>query len=87
MEHNGLNRGLGSNPADLHVYSNMISMGNTTPAGVAQPMFVWHFYKHVMPPASLLPPKNRDRLLTLLPLTSVNGKETAPPLQPGFSPI
>ena len=52
------------NPGDLHVYSNMIYMGNTTPAGVAQSATVY-FYKHSMLPASLLP------------LTSVNGKETA----------
>jgi hypothetical protein len=39
------------NPGDLHVYSNMIGMGNTTPAGVAQPATVY-FYKHSMPPAS-----------------------------------
>jgi hypothetical protein len=52
------------NPGDLHVYSNMNVMGNTTPAGVEQPATVY-FYKHTMPPASLLP------------LTSVNGKETA----------
>ena len=87
MEYNGLKKGLRSNPVGLHVYSNMISMGNTTPAGVAQPLYILHFYKHIMPPASILPPKNRGRLLTsvnrnrnlnLLPLTSVNGKETAP---------
>jgi hypothetical protein len=41
-------------------------MGNTTPAGVVQTMFVWHFYKHLMPPASLLP------------LTLVNGKKAIP---------
>jgi hypothetical protein len=69
MEHNELNRGLRSNPAGLHVYRKKQHRENTTPAGVAQPMVVWHFYKHVMPPASLLP-------LTLLPLTSVNGKES-----------
>ena len=39
------------NPGDLHVYSNMICMGNTTPAGVAQPATVY-FYKLMMPPAS-----------------------------------
>ncbi len=60
------------NPGDLHVYINIINMGNTTPAGVEQPTTLY-FYKHSMPPASLLPPKNRGRLLS-----SVNGKETAP---------
>jgi hypothetical protein len=40
------------NPGDLHVYSNMNVMGNTTPAGVEQPATVY-FYKHSMPPASV----------------------------------
>jgi len=57
---------------NLHVYSNMKVMGNTTPGGVEQPTTVY-FYKHSMPPASLLP------------LTSVNGKETAP-LTTGLQP-
>jgi len=39
------------NPGDLHVYSNMNVMGNTTPAGVEQPTTVY-FYKHTMPLAS-----------------------------------
>ena len=93
MEYNGLNRGLNSNPAGLYVYRKGQRYGNTTPAGVEQPG-ICLYYKHVMPPASLLPPKNRGRLLTsvnenwsldLLPLTSVNGKETAS-LTPGLQP-
>ena len=68
------------NPEDLQVYSNMIGMGNTTPAGVEHPADIVHFYKHSMPPASLLPPKNRGRLLT-----SFYGKETSC-LTPGLQP-
>ena len=60
------------NPENLHVYSNMNVMVNTTPAGAEQPTTVY-FYKHSMPPASLLP------------LTSVNGKEAAP-LTTGLQP-
>ena len=80
------NKMMNSNPADLHVYRNRQHHSNTTPAGVEQPMVDLHFYKHEMPPASLILPKNRGRLLTsvngnrrlaLLPLTSVNGHETA----------
>ena len=83
---------------DLHVYSNMNVMGNTT--GVEQPTTVY-FYKHSMPPASLLPltSVNENRsldllpltlvngncTLDLLPLTSVNGKEAAP-LTTGLQP-
>lgn len=55
MEYNGLNRVLGSNPAGLHIYREKQHPENTTPAGVGQPMFVWHFYKHGMPPASVFP--------------------------------
>jgi hypothetical protein len=65
MNYNDSNTGLNSNPEGLHVYRKRQHCGNTTPAGVAQPMFIVHFYKHSMPPASILP------------LTSVNGKETA----------
>lgn len=50
------------NPEDLHVSSNMNCMGNTTPAGVEQPMFVMHFYKYAMPPASVLA-VHRNKLL------------------------
>jgi hypothetical protein len=49
------------NPEDLNVYSNMLYMGNTTPAGVAQPTTVY-FYKHTMPPASALA-VHRNKLL------------------------
>jgi len=86
------------NPENLHVYSNMNVMGNTT--GVEQPTTVY-FYKHSMPPASLLPltSVNENRsldllpltlvngncTLDLLPLTSVNGKEAAP-LTTGLQP-
>ncbi len=71
---------------NLHVYSNMNVMGNTTPGGVEQPTTVY-FYKHSMPPASLLPltSVNENRSLDLLPLTSVNGKEAAP-LTTGLQP-
>ena len=55
MEYNGLNRVPGSNPAGLHVYKKKLHPENMTPAGVGQPMFVWHFYKHGMPPASVFP--------------------------------
>jgi hypothetical protein len=46
-----------------------------------------YFYKHTMPPASLLPLTlvNGNASLELLPLTSVNGKETAL-LTPGLQP-
>jgi hypothetical protein len=71
IEYNGLNRVLGSNPAGLHVYRKKQHPENTIPVGIAQPMVVWHFYKHMIPLASLLPPKNRCRLLI-----SINGKET-----------
>jgi len=85
---------------DLHVYSNMNVMGNTAPAGAAQPATVY-FCKQPMPPASLFPLTlvNENRSLDLLPLTSVNGnctldllpltlvngKETAP-LTTGLQP-
>jgi len=75
-------------------------MVNTTPAGAEQPTTVY-FYKHSMPPASLLPltsvnenrsldllpltSVNENCTLDLLPLTSVNGKETAP-LTTGLQP-
>jgi len=61
-------------------------MVNTTPAGAEQPTTVY-FYKHSMPPASLLPltSVNENRSLDLLPLTSVNGKEAAP-LTTGLQP-
>ena len=74
------------NPENLHVYSNMNVMVNTTPAGAEQPTTVY-FYKHSMPPASLLPltSVNENRSLDLLPLTSVNGKEAAP-LTTGLQP-
>jgi hypothetical protein len=65
MEYSGTNGGLNSNPEGLYVYRKRQHPGNTTPAGVEQPMFIVHFYKHSMPPASLLP------------LTLVNGIETA----------
>lgn len=65
MEYSRTNGGLNSNPEGLYVYRKRQHDGNTTPAGVAQPMFIVHFYKHSMPPASLFP------------LTLVNGKETA----------
>jgi hypothetical protein len=61
MNANGTNKELNSNPEDLHVYRKSQHHDNTTPAGVAQPMFIVHFYKHVMPPASLLPPKSRGK--------------------------
>jgi hypothetical protein len=73
MNYNGSNTKLNSNPEGLHVYRKIQHDGNTTPAGVGQPMDVWYFYKHLMPPASLLP------------LTSVNGKETAS-LSTGLQP-
>jgi hypothetical protein len=55
MKYKGMNRGLNSNPEDLHVYSNMNVMGNTTPAGVGQSLFILYFYKHAMPLASVFP--------------------------------
>jgi hypothetical protein len=62
MEYNGTNGGLKSNPAGLHVYRKRQHHGNTTPAGVAQSMFIVHFYKHLMQSASLLPPeKGREQ--------------------------
>ena len=70
MEYNGNNAGLNSNPeslsrifGDLHVYGKRQHHGNTTPAGVEQPMVVLHFYKHLILPAFLLPLNNRGRLL------------------------
>ena len=44
MEHNGLNRGLRSNPADLHVYRKKQYPENTTPAGVGQSIDVLYFW-------------------------------------------
>ena len=85
MEYNGSNTGLNSNPDGWYDYGKRQHSGNTTPAGIGQPMDFLHFYKHVMPPASLLLTKNRGRLLTLLPLTSVNGIETAS-MTPGLQP-
>jgi hypothetical protein len=55
MNYNGSNTGLNSNPEGLYVYRKIQHDGNTTPAGVGQPMDVWYFYKHLMPPAYLLP--------------------------------
>ncbi len=45
MEYIGTNRGLNSNPGDLHVYRKGQHPENTTPAGVGQSMGVWHFSK------------------------------------------
>jgi hypothetical protein len=49
MKYIGTNTGLNSNPAGLYVYRKGQHPENTTPAGVAQPMFVLQFYKHSMP--------------------------------------
>jgi hypothetical protein len=57
IEYSRTNGELNSNPEDLHVYRKRQHPGNTTPAGVAQSMFIVHFYKHLMQPASLLPPE------------------------------
>ena len=61
MKYNGVKRGLNSNPEDLHVYRKRQPNGNSTPAGVEQSLVDLYFYKHAMPLASVLAPKNRDR--------------------------
>jgi hypothetical protein len=54
----GLNTSFRLNPeslsrfiGNLHVYSILANLGNTTPAGVEQPVII-RFYKHLMPLAS-----------------------------------
>jgi len=39
-------------PEGLHVYSQPVSRRNSTPAGVAQPVVSYRFYKHLMPACS-----------------------------------
>ena len=50
--HDGTTNVVSSNPEGLHVYSQPVSRRNSTPAGVAQPVVSYRFYKHLMPPAS-----------------------------------
>lgn len=96
MKYKGMNRGLKLNPeslsrifGNLHVYSNMVCIENTTPAGVGQSLGVCHF-STTNPPRlndevgqALIPTLQRGTKraqtlsfrLTILNLTKLNAKE------------
>ena len=60
--HDGTTNVVSSNPEGLHVYSQPVSRRNSTPAGVAQPVVSYRFYKHLMPACSAdRPPASGSR--------------------------